>query len=122
MSNVVVLNFSYDVPVKLYSAHLLAMAVFLTLPDLRRLANMFLFNRRVEPVEFRPLFERTWLNSGALVFGTVLVIASTGFSLFGAYSVRQTSGDLAPRSELNGIWNVAEFEVNGENATPIGDG
>ena len=38
LSNVVMLNLSYDVPVKLYSSHLLLMAVFLAAPDLRRLA------------------------------------------------------------------------------------
>jgi hypothetical protein len=32
MSNVVMLNFAYDVPVKLYSSHLLAMAIFLMIP------------------------------------------------------------------------------------------
>ena len=58
LSNVVMLNFSYDVPVKLYSSHLLAMAVFLAAPEARRLANVFLFNRATEPAETRPLFGR----------------------------------------------------------------
>ncbi len=39
LSNVVALNFSYDVPVKLYSSHLLAEAIFLVLPDARRLGS-----------------------------------------------------------------------------------
>src|SRR5688572_28309551 len=39
LSNVVALNSSYDVPVKLYSSHLLAMAVFLVLPEAQRLAT-----------------------------------------------------------------------------------
>ncbi|HET9225635.1 MAG TPA: hypothetical protein VFR31_03145, partial [Thermoanaerobaculia bacterium] len=51
MSNVVMLNLSYDVPVKLYSSHLLLMAVFLAVPDLKRLASLFVWNRRVPPVE-----------------------------------------------------------------------
>jgi len=44
MSHVVALNFSYDVPVKLYSSHLLAMGVFLILPDdwgIRQVAGPF---------------------------------------------------------------------------------
>ena len=36
LSNVVALNFSYDVPVILFSLHLLAMALFLLIPDARR--------------------------------------------------------------------------------------
>src|SRR5262249_20281215 len=48
MGNVFMLNMSYDVPVKLYSFHLAAMSAFLVGPYLRRLANFFVFNRRVE--------------------------------------------------------------------------
>jgi hypothetical protein len=75
LSNVVMLNFSYDVPVKLYSSHLLLMAVFLAAPDLRRLASLFVWNRRVPPAEQRPLFascqgnlrKRCHPNPGALI-------------------------------------------------------
>lgn len=43
MSNVVMLNFSYDVPVKLFSSHILVLAIFILLPDMKRLLNLFLF-------------------------------------------------------------------------------
>src|SRR5437899_11151387 len=37
MAHVVALNFCYDVPVKLFSSHLLALALWLMIPDARRL-------------------------------------------------------------------------------------
>ncbi len=37
LGNVVMMNFSYDVPVKLFSSHLWLAAVFLLLPDIPRL-------------------------------------------------------------------------------------
>src|SRR6185295_10228362 len=85
VGNVVMLNFSYDVPVKLYSSHLLLMAVFLILPDLRRLANLFLFNRAAEPAAIRPLFGNVWLNRGGFAFGTVLVLYLAGLALSQSY-------------------------------------
>ena len=51
MLNVVMLNFCYDVPVKLYSMNLLLMALFLATPELGRLANAFLWNRPARRVE-----------------------------------------------------------------------
>lgn len=51
MANVVVLNLCYDVPVKLHSTHLLMMALFLLLPDVRRLADVLVFNRPVAAVD-----------------------------------------------------------------------
>jgi len=58
----VTINFSYDVPVKLYSSHLLLLAVFLILPDLRRLASLLVLNRPTEPARIEPLFQRKWLR------------------------------------------------------------
>ena len=48
-TNVLLLNLSYDVPVKLYSAHLLVMALFLAAPDGVRLLRVALL-RRAEPL------------------------------------------------------------------------
>jgi hypothetical protein len=58
LTNVVMLNFCYDVPVKLFSVHLLAMAVFLAVPDLGRLAGLLVLRRPVAPAADRPFFRR----------------------------------------------------------------
>jgi hypothetical protein len=58
LTNVVLLNFFYDVPVKQFSAHLLFMALLLIAPDARRLAYMLVFNRTALPAPLRPLFQR----------------------------------------------------------------
>jgi hypothetical protein len=119
LGNVVMLNFCYDVPVKLFSSHLLAMAVFLIAPDLRRLADLLLFNRRVEPVASRPLFARKWLNGAALALRTVLVVGWTALQLGGAYWGHVNYGNRAPRSPLHGVWDVEEFTVDGKVRPPL---
>jgi len=114
--NVVMLNFSYDVPVKLYSSHLLAMAVFLAAPEFRRLANVFILNRAAEPAVIRPLFERERLNRAALVLRMLLLAAVVGLSLYQSYSLRQM---LSQRSPLRGVWEVEEFSADGELRPPL---
>jgi hypothetical protein len=109
LSNVVVLNFSYDVPVKLYSMHLLAMAIFLLLPDARRLANFFILNRPAECVREQPLFRRTVWHRGALVLASLFVITVVGMSLYQSYDQRQFL--MSRRSPLYGIWEVEEFSL-----------
>jgi hypothetical protein len=109
LSNVVMLNFSYDVPVKLYSSHMLLMAVFLALPDLRRLADLFVFNRPVRPAAVRPLFRNAWLHRGALAFLTVIILYLTGSTLFYSYESL-----LMPTSPFYGIWNVEELVIDGQ--------
>ncbi|MEA2563860.1 MAG: hypothetical protein QOH06_5364 [Acidobacteriota bacterium] len=110
---VFLLNMCYDVPVKLYSFQLFIMAVVLVAPDLRRLADVFLFHRRAEPSRVPPLFRRKWLDR----------IPHVLLFVFGLYSIR--SGlELAaerykrmnpPRSPLYGVWSVEGFARDGKD-------
>lgn len=119
MSNVVMLNFSYDVPVKLYSSHLLLLAVFLILPDLRRLASFLVLNRPVAPARIEPLFQRKWLRQGAAIVCTVLVVAFTIWNLYTSYGYAKEYGYLSPKPPLYGIWEVDELVVDGQVRPPL---
>lgn len=119
LTNVVLLNFSYDVPVKLFSSHLLLMAIFLILPDLRRLANLLVFNRPVEPAAIQPLFQRKWLHWGALGLRTVFVVGFTTFLLYQANEGSKQYGNRAPKPPLYGVWNVEDFMIDGQARPPL---
>jgi len=115
LSNVVALNFSYDVPVKLYSSHLLAMAIFLLLPDMRRLVNFFILNRPAECARVQPLFRRPLWHRGALVIASLFLVAVVGTSLYQSYDQRRLF--TGQRSPLYGVWEVEEFSLGQSTAT-----
>jgi hypothetical protein len=119
MTHVLALNLCYDVPVKLFSFQLLLLAVFLTLPDLPRLANLFLLGRPAEAVEVHRLFRRPWLDRAAAAVRTTLVLGFAGLLLAQAHHSRHTSGDLRPRPPLYGVWFVEEFVLGGEDRPPL---
>ncbi len=52
MLNVTVMDFSYDVSVKLYALNLLLVSIVLVLPDARRLVDLFILNRPVNAAPF----------------------------------------------------------------------
>ena len=114
MGNVFLLNMSYDVPVKLYSFHLLVMSVLLVLPDLKRMAALFLFNRGVDPAQSRPLFQRRWLNYGLLGLQLLYGAWYFGTATYNSYQTSKVRGDNAPKPPLYGIWMVDDFSINGE--------
>jgi hypothetical protein len=116
LTNVVVLNLCYDVPVKLYSAHLLGMAVFLVYPHLRRLVNVLVLNRPAEPAPLQPLFRHPWAHRGAFVLRTVIIFGFTGLFLQQAY---ENSRMFAPKVPLHGIWEVETLELNGTDRPPL---
>jgi hypothetical protein len=65
--NVVMLNFCYDVPVKLYSLNLLLLSAFLIIPRAQRLFKIFVLNHAVPCDNLRePCIGKKWQRSTAL--------------------------------------------------------
>src|SRR5205085_9370620 len=111
-------NMCYDVPVKLYSFHLLLISAFLLAPDIRRLANLFLFNRSVEAVEFPQLFQRKWVNRSVLTLQILFGLYLIGFSFYQSYQQLTVRGASAPKPPLYGIWLVDELTIDGQVRPP----
>jgi hypothetical protein len=66
-TNVVMINLSYDVPVKLYSIHLVAACLILLALDARRLATFLMLNRSAEgTTAWDPNWGRPWQRRFAL--------------------------------------------------------
>jgi len=118
LTNVVMLNFCYDVPVKLFSTHLLAMAVFLAAPHLRRLADLLVLNRPVSPAPEPRLIRRRGLRRAVLAFQ---VLFAAGLSIHMLYTARKDLAEYyADRSPLQGIWKVEALQVDGREGPPPG--
>ena len=101
MGNVVLLNFCYDVPVKLYSSHLLVMALVLLAPDAPRLARAVF--ARVAPLRVR---RRRVALAAKLAF-----IGVGGYGMLDSYWESYTTrGDGAPKPALNASWEVEGFD------------
>lgn len=101
------LNMTYDVPVKLFSFHLIVMCVVMLLPHARRLLQ-------------------TILVSGPRKLGIALQLALAiyivGFNFYTASQGWYSRGPGGPKSPLYGIWNVEEMRVDGVvRAGLIGD-
>jgi hypothetical protein len=105
----VVLSLCYDLPFKLYLFHLLLAAVLLIAPDLRRLADLILLNRAVEPAQAPPLSARGRLAQALLV---LICLGVIGWSLQDA--VRRYRRLNPPRPPLYGVWTVED--AAGESA------
>jgi hypothetical protein len=112
MTMVVTLNFCYGVHVKLYSMHLLFIALLLLAPDLPRLADLFLWNRRVEPAVVPPLFARPWRHRLPQVLLFLLGLYSIGTNWVETRVRYQKFHP--PRPPLYGVWSVEEYAVDGK--------
>lgn len=117
--NVFLMNMFYDIPVKLFSFHLLCLAVFIAVPDIRRLCTFFFTNRTVLPPAppsfvFKPGFAR-WKNiiKAGLIVVMGALLSWQGISAMAEY------GDDAPKGPLYGIYYVTHFVKNGDTLAPL---
>jgi uncharacterized membrane protein YphA (DoxX/SURF4 family) len=112
MSNVLMLNFCYDVPRKIYATHLVLMSLFLLLPDVRRLLNFFILDRKTEPVAVVPLLKDKQLNQWALYLQFGIGVAALVVCLNQAHRDAVKFATHLPPS-IRGIWSVDEFTFGG---------
>ena len=114
MTQVAVLNFAYDVPVKLVSCHLLAMAVFVSAGDARRLVNLMILNRAAGPALMDTVLQRPRFRQAAFVLKLLLLTVVAVSTLFSSYTQWQARLEKGP---LSGIWDVQQFTLDGEVAS-----
>jgi hypothetical protein len=115
ISNIVALNFFYDVPVKLYSSHLLIMAVFLLAPDLKRLISMLVLNRPVEPVDLSlPRFANRKLRIGAVAVQVLFLGNVLYGEIHGGWQGYQARYVHPQRPALYGAYDVESYVRNGQ--------
>lgn len=110
---------TYDVPVKLFSFHLILMSLFLLSPDFSRLAGFLFLNRQTSPSISSPLFRTRRSNriafAAQIVFGAWLI----GMNLYGARMAWHTYGGGRTKSPLYGIWDMEQMSVDGQVRPPL---
>jgi hypothetical protein len=137
LANIVMLNFGYDIAVKLFSSHLLLVALVLVGTDARRLIGLFLLGHPVPAREVPPVLESRpklrlalkglYITAMALVLSLELSLAHEFVSappppLYGLYdvSVDQREGHLTDdrarwRQVAIGLYGqVAVYPLHGQ--------
>ncbi len=113
MLNVAAFNYFFDVPVKLYSSHLLLMALLIALPDAMALLRLLAARGSIGPLHFDRLFESRWLRAPGFVVRYVVVGWALWQTLGAARQQEQSFHDPANQSPLRGIWDVTTCVVDG---------
>jgi len=119
MTQVFVLNMTYDIGVKQISFHLILLSLFLLAPEFKRLANFFVLNRPAAPSDHPQLFSSARGNRIALVVQMMLGVYLVGTYAYINWTYWYAAGDGRPRSPLYGIWNVNQLSIDGQAGPPI---
>ena len=116
LTNVAMLNFCYDVPVKINSTHYVLVCVVLMLPDLRRLAAVLVLARPTTPPAPPPVEPRRWARIARLV----LKYGVTALVVWRVHAdVDDTRAFHRRYTWFQGWWEVETFQRDGVEVPPV---
>jgi hypothetical protein len=118
LTNVVMLNLCFDVPVKIFSGHLLLLSIVILAPQARALFRLFVLGKAAElaaPLGLSLGTRRARVAHGVAKTIVILgLLAGNGVASAEAYA---TWGDGRALLPLEGIWEVVDIEHGGASRT-----
>lgn len=119
MIQVFMLNMTYDVPVKLFSFHLILLSLFLLAPQTRRLISFFFLNQATAKSSQAPLFRSSRKNRVALILQVAFSLYLVGMNAYQRRHAWYQYGGGQPKSVLYGIWDVEQMSIDGQLRSPL---
>ena len=109
MLNVVMLNFSYDVPVKLFSCHLVLIALFIVSPYIKKLTDFFIF-QRTSNLHFKKMqFTKKWVRVTRMTVKALIIIS---FPVYMVVESVQALNEYSEKSSINQRYLIQTFVRN----------
>lgn len=105
MSNIVFVNFAFDVCVKFFSCSYLVMSLYLLVDDAVRLTNVLLLNRTAEKRVYPALFRKKTLKRISVIMGVLLGLFAVGYPVFYTLHMKEKYG-VGKHTALYGVWAV----------------
>jgi uncharacterized membrane protein YphA (DoxX/SURF4 family) len=119
MTNVLMINLGYDVPVKLVACNTVLMSLFLLWKDGERLANFFILNKAVPPAGNTLPYTNRKLRYALFSIKWIFVIFIIWSDLKQVIEYQKEGGDDAPKPPLYGIYYTHLFVRNRDTLPPV---
>lgn len=118
--NVMMLNLSYDIPVKLFSMNLVLMCLYLLANESTRIARFFILNRPASVCNmYSYTITKRWMRITRIVL-KLLMIYLAGKSIYDTYGVyKQAQARFEVKPFNSGVYEVTKFAVNKDTLAPL---
>jgi hypothetical protein len=118
--NVFMMNMAYDIPVKLFSGHLLLISAFLLIYESRRLIDFFILNRVAEADNsFKVEITKKWMRWTRIGFKLAFIAIAFVMPIIEGYDrYQQTINQPDIKPIRSGFYDVDLFVLNGKDTIP----
>ncbi len=119
MVNVAIMNLTYDIPVKLFSIHLVLMASILLFANGKRILSFFLKNETIEKAQYVNYIKNKSLIKIIHFFKKAAIIIIPIIVILQCFVNFKATEQLRSKSKLRGIWKTEFFVVDKDTIAPL---
>ncbi|MEP7141407.1 MAG: DoxX family protein [Ferruginibacter sp.] len=120
MGNIVVINFCYDVPVKLFSSVMEIMSFYLTATYWKELYRLFILHQPGMLVKYKqPYFKKKWVRVTVKLLKVLIIADAFFYNITDSIDGSKQYGDSRPRPPLYGIYNSELVTRNNDTIPPL---
>ena len=117
-SNVMAVNYFFDVPVKIMSTHLVLLTLFLLSHDIKKLFQFFFTGNAVQLTTInQPVYSNNWFKPLALTFKLLIIGFVLIYGVIGGVKSLYSNGDMAAKPKNYGLYEITYFERNNKAIT-----
>lgn len=119
MINIVMINFSFDISVKLYSCFLLLLCCIIIAPYSKKLFYFFVLDKKFEGEERKDVHYPRKKNSIYIISKTLVIVFLFADALAVYFKTKNFNDDFAVRPLLHGAYEVKAFIKGNDTLPPL---
>ena len=119
MINVVMINFGFDISVKMYSCFLLLLCVVVALPALKKIVALFVLKESVSIDEWKPALTSKRDFTIYILLKTAVIALVLVESLLSYFQIQNFNDDKMARPYLHGAYNIETFIRDSDTIPPL---
>lgn len=112
--NVMMMNLSYDIPVKIFSMRLVLMCFFLLAHEYKRILSFFILNKPAEASSiYHVRFTKKWAGVARIVLKTVFIGTAVGWMFYTTWQQKKQFNGPKPDGPIaRGVYDVETYILN----------
>jgi hypothetical protein len=113
--NVMMLNLSYDIPVKIFSMQMEFTCLFLLVNESERLINFFILNKPApEGKVYHFRYTKKWMRISRVVLKCIIIAVGLIFPFYQSYTQTRPSNSKT-QPVKNGVYAVVQYRLNNKD-------
>ena len=120
-TNVMLLNLAYDIPVKIFSIHIVLMSLFLLVNEYNRIICFFVLNKPANNCTIYNFnYSKRWMRLTRIILKTLFILVAVGWVFYINYGwYKEVNFVSEPRPLKRGVYDVAVFAINKDTLPPL---